>query len=168
MAYVVVVHMTPNQPSIMPELLQKVAKIPVSAAGDGQQFESDHVYVIPPDKDISIYRGRIQLLDMVREGVSHPIDFFLRSLAQDLGNRAVGVILSGTGTDGTLGIKEIKGVEGLVLVQSEKSAKYDGMPRSAIGTGLVDMILPPEEMPEKLIDYFTHTAAFKETVPNPQ
>ena len=168
MAYIVVVHMTPKQPSIMPELLQRAAKIPVSAAGDGQQIKSDHVYVIPPDKDISIYQGRIQLLDMIREGVSHPIDFFLRSLAQDLGNRAVGVILSGTGTDGTLGIKEIKGVEGLVLAQSEKSAKYDGMPRSAIGTGLVDMILPPEEMPGKLIHYFTHTAAFKDTAPNPR
>ncbi len=168
MAYIVVVHMSPKQPSIMPELLQKATKITVSAARDGQQIESDHVYVIPPDKDISIYQGQIQLLDMIRKGVSHPIDFFFRSLAQDRGNQAVGVILSGTGTDGTLGIKEIKGVEGLVLAQSEKSAKYDGMPRSAIGTGLVDMVLPPEEMPERLIQYFIHTAAFKDTAPDPK
>ncbi|EFK10263.1 CheR methyltransferase, SAM binding domain protein [delta proteobacterium NaphS2] len=165
MAYIVVVHMTPKQPSIMPELLQKTTKIPVSAARDGQRIESDHIYVIPPNKDISIFQGKIQLLDMLREGVSHPIDFLFRSLAQDRGNRAAGIILSGTGTDGTLGIKEIKGYEGLVLVQSEQSAKYDGMPRSAIGTGLADMVLRPDEMPKKLVHYFSHTAAFKETVP---
>ncbi len=168
MAYIVVVHMTPKQPSIMPELLQKTTKIPVSAARDGQHIESNHVYVIPPDKDISIFRGKIQLLDMIRKGVSHPIDYLFRSLAQDRSNRAVGIILSGTGTDGTLGIKEIKGYEGLVLVQSEESAKYDGMPRSAIGTGLADMVLKPEEMPRKLTQYFSHTAALKKTAPKPE
>ena len=114
MAYVVVVHMTPKQPSIMPELLQKITKIPVSAARDGEHIESNHVYVIPPDKDISVFQGKIQLLDMLREGISHPIDFLFRSLAQDRRSRAAGIILSGTGTDGTLGIKEIKGFEGLV------------------------------------------------------
>lgn len=156
MAYIVVVHMTPKQPSVMPELLQKVTKIPASAAQDGQAIEPNHVYVLPPDKDISVYQGRIQLLDMVRKGVAHPIDFFLRSLAQDQGEMSAAVILSGTGTDGTLGIKEIKACEGVVLAESEQSAKYDGMPRSAIGTGTVDMILRPEEMPEKLIHYFSH------------
>jgi two-component system CheB/CheR fusion protein len=158
MAYVVVVHMTPQQPSLMPDLLQKVSPIPVSAAKDRQTIESDQVYVIPPDKDISVFKGKIQLLDSLKKGVRHPIDLFFRSLSQDQGNKAAAIILSGTGTDGTLGIKEIKGSEGLVLVQNEESAGYDGMPRSAISTGLVDIVLPPEEMPKKLIDYFSHPA----------
>lgn len=158
MAYVVVVHMTPDQPSMMPDLLQKVSSIPVSAAIDGQTIIPDQVYVIPPNKDISIFKGKIQLLDILIKGIRHPIDLFLRSLALDQGSRAAAIILSGTGTDGTLGIKEIKGCEGLVLAQTEESAGYDGMPRSAISTDLVDSVLPPEEMPKKLIQYFTHPA----------
>ncbi len=158
MAYIVVIHMTPQQPSMMPDLLQKVSLIPVSSAQDGQTIEPDQVYVIPPGKDISIFKGKIQLLDRLKKGVSHSIDLFFRSLAQDQGNKAAAIILSGTGTDGTLGIKEIKGCDGLVLVQTEKSAGYDGMPRSAISTGLVDIVIPPEEMPEKLIHYFSHPA----------
>ena len=155
MSYIVVVHMTPKQPSMLAELLQKIAAIPVATIKDGQALQPGRIYVNPPDKEISIYKGRIHLLDLVKNGaVSHPIDLFLRSLAQDQGNRAAAVILSGTGTDGTMGIKAIKAKEGLILAQSEESSAYDGMPRSAISTGLVDMVLPPQEMPEKLIQYF--------------
>ena len=157
MAYIVVVHMTPSQPSMMPDLLQKVAPIPVSEAKDGRTIEPDHVYVVPPDKEISVYNGKIQLLDALKKGNALPIDLFLRSLAQDQGSNAAAVILSGTGSDGTLGVKEIKANDGLVLVQDEKSAAYDGMPRSAVNTGLVDMVLPPEEMPNKLIQYYSRT-----------
>lgn len=157
MAYIVVVHMPPKQPSMMPELLQKVTPIPVSTAIDGQSIEPNHIYVIPPDKEIAIYKGKIQLLDTVDKGAVLPIDFFLRSLAQDQGSSAAAIILSGTGTDGTLGVKEIKANDGLVLVQDEESAGYDGMPRSAVSTGLVDMVLPPEEMPAKLIQYFKYS-----------
>ncbi len=156
MAYIVVVHMTPKQPSMMPDLLQKVSPIPVATAKDGETIEPDHVYVTPPAKEIAIFKGGIQLLDMLRKSVSHPIDSFLRSLAQDKGHHAAAVILSGTGSDGTQGVKEIKGRDGLVLVQSEESASYDGMPRSAISTGLVDMVLPPEKMAQELIQYFSH------------
>ncbi|MDZ7699887.1 MAG: chemotaxis protein CheB [Deltaproteobacteria bacterium] len=159
MAYIVVVHMSPKQPSIMPELLQKVARIPVAAAEDGRRIEPDHAYVIPPDKEITVYQGRLQLLDKVKKGASHVIDLFLRSLAQDQGRNAAAIILSGTGSDGTFGINDIKANEGLVLVQSEESAGYDGMPRSAINTGLVDMVLSPEEMPQKLVHYFSHPPA---------
>ena len=108
MAYIVVVHMTPNQPSMMPELLQKISRIPVSTAEDGQAIQPNHVYVIPPDKEITVYKGKIQLLDMVKKRVALPIDLFLRSLAQDQGSNAAAIILSGTGSDGTLGVKEIK------------------------------------------------------------
>lgn len=161
MAYIVVVHMVANQPSLMPELLQRVAKIPVTPAKDGERLQPDHIYVVPPGKEIGLYQNTIQLLDLLGKDVTPPIDSFLRSLARDQQSNAVGIILSGTGTDGTLGIKEIKAAEGLVLVQSEKSAKYDGMPRSAISSGMADMILPPEEMPEKLTRYFGHQGTVK-------
>ncbi len=159
MAYVVVVHMPPDSPSMMPELLQKKTSIPVSTAEDGQRIEPDHVYVVPPDKEIRVFNGRLQLLDRMKKAGGLPIDGFLRSLAQDQGDRAAAVILSGTATDGTLGAREIKANNGLLLAQSEESAGYDGMPRSVIKTGLVDVVLPPEEMPERLVQFFTHPSS---------
>lgn len=156
MAYIVVVHMNPKQPSILPDLLQKVARIPVSIATDGQPIQADRVYVVPPDKEITLFKGKTQLLDILDKRAALPIDLFLRSLAQDMGNNAVGIILSGTGTDGTLGVKAIKAEGGLVLVQREDTADYDGMPRSAFSTGLVDLVLPPQEMPGHLVRFFRH------------
>ena len=156
MSYIALVHQSPDQPSMMPELLQKVTSVPVDKARDGDQIQPDRVYVIPPHKEVSFYNSRIQLLDPVDKNLYLPVDFFFRSLAADKKNQAVGVILSGTGTDGTVGLKDIKSHEGLVLVQSESTAKYDGMPRSAINTGQADMILAPEEMPEKLRQYFEY------------
>lgn len=159
MAYVVVVHLTPNQPSRMPELLQEGAQIPVLAACDGQLVEPDHVYVITPGKMMTISENKIHLSDIGDRGRLHPIDLFLKSLAKDQGDGSAAVILSGTGTDGSSGIKEIKAYEGLVLVQSAETAEYDGMPKSAINTGLADMVLPPDQMPQKLLDYFSHSQA---------
>ncbi len=156
MAFIVVVHMAPKQPSLMPELLQKVTPVPVSTAKDGQTIAPDHIYVIPPDKEISVFKGKIQLLDIIDKRPMLPIDSFLKSLARDQGDNAAAVILSGTGTDGTLGAKEIKANDGLVLAQSEESAGYDGMPRSVISSGVVDFIMAPDEMPQKLTRYFMH------------
>jgi len=160
MAYVVVVHMTPKQPSMMPALLQKATRIPVTAARDGQSIKPDHAYVIPPDKELSVYKGKIQLLDSLPKTTVLPIDFFLRSLAIDQGSDAAGIILSGTGSDGTLGVREIKSNDGIVLAQSLDSAEYDGMPNSVINAGLADLVLPPEKMPAKLVQYFRHRIAF--------
>ncbi|MDQ1271225.1 MAG: two-component system, chemotaxis family, CheB/CheR fusion protein [Thermodesulfobacteriota bacterium] len=165
MAFIVLVHMTPNQPSLMPALLQKTTSIPVSAAKDEEPLEPNRAYVIPPNKDISVYNGKIQLLDMTTKRGLLPIDYFFRSLAQDQGENAAAIVLSGMGTDGTLGIKEIKVHNGLVFVQSEDSAGYDGMPRSAINTGIVDMIMAPADMPEKLIRYFSHAARQSQDIP---
>lgn len=165
MAYIVVVHMAPKQPSLMPELLQKVAPVPVSVAQDEQTIEPDHIYVIPPDKEITVFKGKIQLLDVLDKRLMLPIDSFLVSLARDCGANAAGVILSGTGTDGTLGVKEIKANGGLVLVQLEDSAGYDGMPSSAISSGVADIIVPPEEMPQKLTQYFMHRDIVLKTQP---
>lgn len=161
LAFIVHTHMAPNQPSMIPELLQRKTDLPVSTAKDGDALLKDHIYIIPPGKEISLFKGTIQLFDATATNRFLPIDFFLRSLAKDQKSNAVAIILSGTGTDGTLGIKEVKLHEGLVMVQSEESSKYDGMPRSAIKTGVVDLILPPAEMTRKIIHYFSHTPDLK-------
>lgn len=155
MAFIVVVHRTPDQPDLMPALLQKISSIPVSTPKDGERLKPDRIYVSPPDRDISVYQGKIQLMETLKNRIRLPIDLFFRSLAQDMGNRSAAIVLSGMGTDGSLGIKEIKVHDGLVLVQSEESAGYDGMPRSAIDTGIADMVLAPADMPQKLIQYFS-------------
>ncbi|MDO9263737.1 MAG: CheR family methyltransferase [Desulfosalsimonadaceae bacterium] len=158
LAYVVLVHMAADQPTLLPELLQRATTTPVSLAIDGETIVKDHVYIVPPNNEISLFQARIQLLDPAEKRVFLPIDFFFKSLAMDQGANAAGIILSGTGTDGTLGIEEIKSQDGLVFVQSEETAKYNGMPRSAIATELIDLVLAPENMPEKLIHYFKNHA----------
>ncbi len=160
LAFVLVVHLDPTHISILPELLQKRTKMPVSHVRDGMQVEPNHVYVIPPNKDLSILHGTLTLMELSQpRGANLPIDYFLRSLAQDQERNAVCIILSGTGTDGTLGVKAIKGGVGMVMVQDEESAKYEGMPRSAIATGLVDYVLPPARMPQQLVKYTQHATA---------
>ncbi|MFH0946635.1 MAG: chemotaxis protein CheB [Planctomycetota bacterium] len=155
--FVVVVHLDPKHVSILPELLQRHTKMSVRKIEDGMRIQRDSVYVIPPNKSLSILHGTLHLLDLVEpRGSNLPIDSFLRSLAQDQARNAVCIILSGTGTDGTLGVKAIKSALGMVMVQNEASAKYGGMPRSALGTGLVDYELPPEQMPEQLLLYTRH------------
>jgi two-component system CheB/CheR fusion protein len=115
------------------------------------------VYIIPPNKDMAILHGTLQLLEpIVNRGIRHPIDFFFRSLSEDQKEKAICIILSGTGTEGTIGLKAVKGECGMVMVQDVTSASYDGMPASAIATGLVDYILPPEKMPEVLLNYIKH------------
>lgn len=154
LAFVVVVHLDPHHVSLLPELLQKQTIMQVVQITDGMHIEANTVYVIPPDKSLSILNGRLHLLKMELPRFNHlPIDLFFRSLAQDQHDKAIAIILSGTGSDGTQGIKEIKAEAGLVLVQDENSAKYGGMPHSAIATGLVDYVLPPNVMPDKLIAY---------------
>ncbi len=160
LAFVLVVHLDPTHISILPELLQKRTKMSVHQVKDGMQVEPNHVYVIPPNKDLSILHGTLTLMELSQpRGANLPIDYFLRSLAQDQERNAVCIILSGTGTDGTLGVKAIKGGVGMVMVQDEESAKYEGMPRSAIATGLVDYVLPPAKMPQQLVKYTQHATA---------
>ena len=155
--FVLVAHLDPTHISILPELLQKRTQMPVHQVKDGMRVEPNHVYVIPPNKDLTILHGTLHLMELTQpRGANLPIDSFFRSLAQDQGRNAVCVILSGTGSDGTLGVKAIKGEVGMVMVQDEESAKYEGMPRSAISTGLVDYVLPPDKMPRQLIKYTRH------------
>ena len=156
MAFIVVSHLDPNHISIMPELIQKSTKMKLFQAEDGMVLEPNHVYVAPANRDLAILHGTIQLIEPLEaHGFRLPIDFFFKSLSADLGEKAICIILSGMASDGTAGLKAVKSELGMVMVQDPKSAKFDGMPSSAIKTGLADYILPPEEMPDQLIKYTT-------------
>lgn len=148
MAFVVIQHLDPTHHSILTELLGKETSMKVAEVTDGMEVVPNRVFVIPPNTSMSI-AGRILHLTPRGEGrgTHMSVDHFMRSLAEDQGNCAVGVILSGTGTDGTLGMTEIQARGGVTLAQDELTAKYDGMPRSAIGAGFVDYILPPSRGP---------------------
>jgi two-component system, chemotaxis family, CheB/CheR fusion protein len=155
--FVVIQHLSPDYKSLMDELLARYTKLKIKKAEDGMLVEPDTVYLIPPRNNLSIFHGKLMLEDQgKRSGIILPIDIFFRSLAKDMGNKAIGVILSGTGSDGTLGTRAIKEAGGMVLVQDERTAKFDGMPRSSISTGLVDYILPAGDMPEALVNYLKH------------
>jgi two-component system CheB/CheR fusion protein len=154
-AYVVLQHLMREHESMLVDLLRKKTDIPVQEITDGIQIDANNVYVCPPHKEINIYNGTIQLFEPDNANTAlHPIDSFLRSLAREAGRKAACVILSGTGTDGTLGLKEINAHNGLCIAQSSDTAQYDGMPMSAIETGFVDYILAPQDMPEAIRSYF--------------
>ena len=153
-AFVIIQHLDPKHKSIMDELLKRRTTMRVLQAEDGVTIEPNSVYLNQPDKDIGIFNGRFQLTDPVEtHQVRLPINHFFRSLAEDKGENAICIILSGSGSDGTLGLKEIKGAGGMVMVQNPEQAQYDSMPRSAIETGLVDYVLPADKMPKELIGY---------------
>jgi two-component system CheB/CheR fusion protein len=157
MAFVIVQHMDPTHKGVMAELLQRATAMKVTQVKDRTRVQPGRVYVIPPNKDMSILHGVLHLLDPVApRGLRLPIDFFFRSLADDSEERSIGVILSGMGTDGTLGLKAIKGKAGVVFVQDPASAKFNGMPRSAVDAGLADVVAPVEALPGKIIAYLQH------------
>ncbi len=163
MAFVVVQHLSPDYKSLMVELLSRKTDIPVHRAEEGVAVQPNHIYLIPPKKNLTIFHGKLVLEDQKpREGINLPVDIFLRSLAEDQGEQAVSIILSGTGSDGTRGVRAIKEWGGLVMVQDEASAKFDGMPRAAASTGLADFILPPEEMPSQLVACLRHPYATRQ------
>jgi len=154
MAFVLVSHLDPSRASMMPELLQRITAMTVVQAKNRTRVQPNGVYLIPPNKDMVIVNGMLRLTPpMTSHGVRLPIDVFFRSLAEDQRERAIGIILSGNGTDGTLGVKAIKEELGMVMAQDVNSAKYDGMPSSAVDTGLVDYVLPPDKMPAQLVTY---------------
>ena len=153
MAFILIQHLAPDHHSMLVDLIQKYTRMPVVAAEDGIKVQPNRVYIIPPNRDMALLNGTLQLLVPVApHGHRLPIDFFFRSLAEDQHERAIGIILSGTGSDGTYGAQGIKAEGGIVMAQAIDSADFDGMPRSVINTGLVDYILPPGDMPGRLID----------------
>lgn len=158
LAYVVVQHLSPDYKSLMVELLGKITEIPVQRAEEGMEVLPDHIYFIPPKKNMKIFHGRLLLNDQVRDSqtLNLPIDIFLTSLADDSRSKSIGIILSGAGSDGTRGCRAIKEVGGMVMVQDESSAKFNAMPYSVISSGLADFILPPSDMPKQLLAYANH------------
>ena len=160
LGFIVIQHLSPDYKSLMVELLSKKTSMPVHRAEDGMRVMPDNVYLIPPKKNLTIFHGKLLLTDQdPNRGINLPIDVFLRSLAEDQAERAIAVILSGTGSDGTRGVRTIKENGGMVMVQDEESAKFDGMPRAAISTGLSDFILSPDQMPKQLLSFITRPFA---------
>ncbi len=160
LAFVVVQHLSPDYKSLMEELLSKHTRMPVTRVVDGQQVEANCIYLIPPKKNLTIFHGKLLLSEQDHgRGVNLPIDVFLRSLAEDQGEKAIGIVLSGTGSDGSRGIRAIKEAGGMVMVQEPESSKFDGMPKSAIATGLHDFVLASEEMPAQLLAFVKHPHA---------
>ena len=157
MAFVIIQHLSPRHKSIMADILMKYTQMKVLAIQDDKEIKPNCVYLNPPDKNVVILNRRLYLTEPTQaHGVNLPIDCFFRSLSEDQGEKAICIILSGTATDGTLGLKAIKGEGGMAMVQDPDSAKYAGMPISAIATGLVDFILPVEKIPAELIKYVQH------------
>jgi two-component system CheB/CheR fusion protein len=151
MAYVLVQHLDPRHESILAELLSQSTKMPVSEVKGDILVEPNRVYVIPPSQDIGIVDGILKLVPRSQTGHLHmPIDYFFRTLAEAQGSQGIGVVLSGTATDGTLGLKAIKAEGGIAFAQDPSSAHFDGMPRSAIAAGCVDFVLPPEGIAQEL------------------
>ena len=157
MAFVLVQHLSPDHESILCDLIRRYTSMQVFEVEDGMPVQINCVYIIPPNRDMALLNGALQLIEPLSpHGHRLPIDFFFRSLAQDQHERAIGIVLSGTASDGTLGLSAIKGEGGMVMAQSPDSAEFDGMPRNAIATGLMDYELPAGEMPAKLLAYAAH------------
>lgn len=153
-AWVVIQHLDPTHQGILPELLQRATSMEVAQVKNRMKVKPDHVYVIPPNADLSILHGALHLLEPAApRGLRLPIDHFFRSLADDLHENAIGVILSGMGSDGTLGLRAIKENAGLTVVQEPEGAKFDSMPRSAIDAGLADIVAPVEMLPGRIVDF---------------
>ncbi|HEY3355072.1 MAG TPA: chemotaxis protein CheB [Polyangia bacterium] len=158
LAFVLVQHLDPDHATLLPELVAAHATLPVETAADGTTVAPDHIYVIPPRVLLTIRGGGLHLEPAADGHGRFTIDTFLRSLAADQGENAACVILSGTGTDGSLGLRAVKDHGGMVVVQTPETAKYDGMPRSAVATGLVDAVAPAAELPPRVIEHFTYLA----------
>jgi len=166
MAFVLVQHLDPNHESLMAHLLSRYTTMAVIEAKDQMPVAPNRLYMIPPNAYLTISGSTLHLREPVlQRGMRMPIDYFLRSLAEAHREKAIAIILSGTGSDGTLGIRAIKGEGGIALAQSPETAQYDGMPRSAIATGLVDYVGAVESMPDVLVRYNAHAFAGKAVEP---
>ncbi len=164
-ALVLIQHLDPSHKSILTDLVQKYTKMPVFEVANGMIIKPNSTYVIPPNKDMALLNGKLYLFaPSMPRGLRLAIDFFFRSLARECGEQAICIILSGAGTDGTLGMRAIKEVNGMAMVQKPETAAYDGMPRNALSTGLADYVLAPRDMPAHLIAYVNHAFLRKQKV----
>ena len=157
LAMVVVQHLDPHYQSQLSTILQSQSSIPVVEAVHGAKVQPDHVYVIQPNTNVALADGILSVTPRPDDRRPHyPVDHFLRSLAAVQGRRSVGIILSGTGSDGTLGLSEIKAAGGVTFAQDERTAQHGAMPHSAIASGAVDLVLPPEEIASRLVGLPAH------------
>lgn len=156
-SFVIIQHLSSDYKSLMAELLAKNTDLPIHEIRDNMVVEPGCVYLIPPKKNVTLKNRKLKLTNKpVGHDLNLPIDIFFKSLADDMGENAIGIILSGTGSDGTRGARAIKEVAGMIMVQSPESAKFDGMPNSAIATGLVDYIISIDQMPDELIGFINN------------
>ncbi|MEO8545639.1 MAG: chemotaxis protein CheB, partial [Burkholderiaceae bacterium] len=152
LAYIVVQHLDPTQKAMLAELLQRVTSMNVREAGEQMRVEADHVYVIPPNAELSLVQGMLHVMPPTEpRGMRLPVNVLFSSLARDQGASAIGVVLSGMGSDGTLGLQALKAVGGLTVVQEPSSAQFDSMPRSAIAAGCADIVALPSDMPDRIL-----------------
>jgi PAS domain S-box-containing protein len=152
LAFVVIQHLSPDFRSVMDELIGRFTSMPVRRAEDGMEVEPDAVFLLPPGKEMIVADGRLRLTDKdPAQPLTLPIDHFFRSLASDCGSRAAAVVMSGSGTDGSRGVRDVHAAGGFVVAESEETAQFDGMPGSARRSGAVDLVLPPEKMPAELL-----------------
>lgn len=158
LAFVVVQHLSSDYKSLLAEILSKDTSMSVEQASNGMDVLPNHVYLIPPKNNMIMQDGRLFLKEYAHGALNHPIDVFLNSMAEDKKENCIAVILSGSGSDGTNGIKAVKEAGGLVIVQDPLTAKFDGMPRSAINTGLADFILNPGKIAEEIGTFARHPA----------
>ncbi|MEO2063087.1 MAG: CheR family methyltransferase [Christiangramia sp.] len=160
-AYVVIQHLSPDYKSMMGELLKKNTNLPIVQISDQMEVKGGQIYLIPPANNLVLEDNILILRDKPKnQTLNLPIDMFFESMAQQREERAIGIVLSGTGSDGTRGVRAIKEHNGMVMVQDPSEAKFDGMPKSAINTGLVDYILPVEEMAPELKNFLSSPAVF--------
>ncbi len=161
-AFVLVQHLSPKYKSLLVEIIGRITPLKVQEVQDGIAVEAGHLYIIPPNQDLALVDGSLELLEpQGTRGHRMPIDFFFRSLAEDQHQRAICIVLSGTGSDGTLGLRAVKSAGGMAMAQLPESCEYDGMPCSAIATGLVDYVLPPGDMPAQINTYLRQSPAEK-------
>jgi two-component system CheB/CheR fusion protein len=161
-AYVVILHLDPKRESRMGELLQDRTRIPVKQVSTSTPLEADHIYIIPPARDLVVRAGTLELRQRGERSEHAPVDLFFLTLAESCGAAGVGVILSGTGSDGAAGIRYIREAGGTTVAQSPEEAEYDGMPVSAIATGLIDLVLPSAQIPKELVRLRHHPARLVE------
>ncbi len=165
-AFVVIQHLSPDHKSIMNNLLARHTRMPVIMVEDAMPIEANTLYLIPPGAIMHITVGHLHLTPKNPRGLTLPIDIFFSSLAEVYGSKAVGIILSGTGTDGTRGATAINAAGGFLLVQDPETAKFDGMPRSAIATGAIDAVLPAEDLPARLLAHLHHLPVTPPVLPD--
>ena len=167
LAFVIIQHLAPDYKSILADIVNRYTEMDVCQIEDKMKIQAGKVYIIPPNHHVLLEDDKLMLKEMDKKhGINLPIDVFFRSMKDNIAEKSVAVILSGTGSDGTLGIKEVKEAGGLTIVQQPDTADYDGLPTNAIRTGVIDYVIPVNEMPNAILNYIENEFRKKEIIPD--